>query len=153
MKKLGTATVAGVACQNALLTSSKGTEIEVCVAKELTASTDWLAALNRRSPEGTSWLAALKEQGIEGFPVRWVIRKTGSTEPLTTLEMTHIEKKSLAASLFEVPAGYTETKSAMRRTHARAAQGADDASAKKHDARAAQGRTRTRRRPGPDAAP
>ena len=114
VKKLGTATVAGVACQNALLTSSQSTEIEVCVAKELTASTDWLASLNRRSPEGTSWLAALKEQGIEGFPVRWVIRKTGSTQPLTTLEMTRIDKKTLPASLFEVPAGYTETKASMR---------------------------------------
>jgi hypothetical protein len=114
VKKLGTATIAGVSCQNALLTSSKSIEIEVCVAKELTASTDWLASLNRRSPEGTSWLAALKEQGIEGFPVRWVIRKTGSTQPLTTLEMTRIERKSLPVSLFDVPAGYTETKSSMR---------------------------------------
>ena len=114
VKKLGTAKVAGVSCQNALLTSSKGTEIEVCVAKELTASTDWLASLNRRSPEGASWLAALKEQGIEGFPVRWVIRKTGSTQPLTTLEMTRLEKKALPASLFEVPAGYAQTKLSMR---------------------------------------
>jgi hypothetical protein len=43
-----------------------------------------------------------------------VIRQKGSTQPLTTLEMTRIEKKSLAASVFEVPAGYTETKLSMR---------------------------------------
>ena len=114
VKKLGTETVAGYACQNALLTSSNGTEIEVCAAKELAASTDWLASLNRRNPEGASWLGALKEQGIEGFPVRWVIRKKGSTQPLTTMEMTRIEKKSLPASLFDVPAGYTKTQFAMR---------------------------------------
>lgn len=114
VKKLGTDTVAGLSCQNALMTSSKGTEIEVCAAKELAASSDWLASLNRRNPEGASWLAALKEQGIEGFPVRWVIRKKGSTQVLTTMEMTHIEKKSLPASLFDVPAGYTQTQFAMR---------------------------------------
>lgn len=114
VKKLGNDTVAGLSCQNALMTSSKGTEIEVCAAKELAASSDWLASLNRRNPEGASWLTALKEQGIEGFPVRWVIRKKGSTQVLTTMEMTRIEKKSLPASLFGVPAGYTETKFAMR---------------------------------------
>ena len=114
VKRLGTEKVAGVSCQNALLTSSQGTEIEVCAAKELAASTDWLASLNRRQPEGASWLTALKEQGIEGFPVRWVIRKKGSTQPLTTMEMTRLEKRPLPASLFDVPAGYTETKFAMR---------------------------------------
>ncbi len=114
VKKLGTETVAGLSCQNVLLTSSKGTEFEVCAAKELAASSDWLASLNRRNPEGASWLGALKEQGIEGFPVRWVIRKKGSTQPLTTMEMTRIEKKSLPASLFDVPAGYTQTQFTMR---------------------------------------
>ena len=114
VKKLGTETVAGLSCQNVLLTSSKGTEIEVCAAKELAASSDWLASLNRRNPEGASWLGALKEQGIEGFPVRWVIRKKGSTQPLTTMEMTRIEKKSLPDSLFDVPAGYTQTQFTMR---------------------------------------
>lgn len=114
VKKLGSDTVAGVSCQNALLTSSKGTEIEVCAAKELAASNDWLASLNRRNPEGAAWLTALKEHGIEGFPLRWVIRKKGSTQPLTTMEMTRIEKKPLPASLFDVPAGYTQTQFAMR---------------------------------------
>ncbi len=114
VKKLGTETVAGLSCQNVLLTSSKGMEIEVCAAKELAASGDWLASLNRRNPEGTSWLGALKEQGIEGFPVRWLIRKKGSTQPLTTMEVTHLEKKTLPASLFDVPAGYTQTQFAMR---------------------------------------
>ena len=114
VKKLGTETIAGYSCQDALLTSSKDTEIEVCVAKELAASSDWLASLNRRNPEGASWLGALKAQGIEGFPVRWVIRKKGSSEALTTMVMTRIEKKSLPASLFDIPAGYTETKMSMR---------------------------------------
>jgi hypothetical protein len=114
VKKLGTDSVAGHSCQNALLTSSKGTEIEVCVAKDLAASTDWLLSLNRRNPEGASWLRALKEQGVEGFPVRWVIRKKGSTQVLTTMEMTRIEKKSLPASLFAIPGGYTRTELSLR---------------------------------------
>ena len=78
------------------------------------SSSDWLAALNRRQPDGGSWITALKDQGIEGFPVRWVIRKKGSTQPLATMEMTRLEKKSLPPSLFEIPAGYTEAAFAMR---------------------------------------
>ena len=34
VKKLGKDTVAGLSCQNALLTSSKGEEIEACVSRE-----------------------------------------------------------------------------------------------------------------------
>jgi Domain of unknown function (DUF4412) len=113
VKKLGADTVAGLPCQNVLLSSSNGAEIEVCVAKDFPASSDWLSSLTSRQSQGSGWLAALKTQGIEGFPVRWVIRKKGSTQPLTTMEITSIEKKSVPASLFEIPAGYTETQFAM----------------------------------------
>ncbi len=112
VKKLGTATVAGMSCQNVLLTSSKGNEIEVCAAKDFAASDEWLAGFNRREGGG-SWMAALKEQGIAGFPVRWSIRKKGSTDALATMEFTRFEKKTLPASLFEVPAGYKQTSMAM----------------------------------------
>jgi Domain of unknown function (DUF4412) len=113
VQKLGTDKVAGLSCQNALLTSSKGTEIEVCVTKEIAAPVDWLAGMRRQNPEGASWMSALKEKGFDGFPVRWVIRKKGSTDALATMEMTHIEKKSVPSSVFEIPAGYKQTQFAM----------------------------------------
>ncbi len=113
VQKLGRETVAGLPCQNALLTSARGTEIEICVASEVAISSDWLGAINRREADPDSWFAALTAQGIQGFPVRWVIRRKGSTETLASMEITRLEKKSLPASLFEVPAGYAKGGSPM----------------------------------------
>ena len=113
VERLGAGSVAGIACQRALLTSSKGDQIEVCVTKEFGASGDWIAAMNRREHSAGSWIQALKEKGLEGFPVRWSMRRKGATEPFMTMELTRLEKKSLPASLFEVPAGYRKTDVAM----------------------------------------
>ena len=109
VEKLGTDKVAGYTCQNARVTSSKGSEFEVCVTKELGASADWIAAMNRNDPEARSWLQALKDQGIEGFPVRWSVRQKGSADSTTVMELVRAQKKSLPASLFQVPADYKET--------------------------------------------
>ena len=109
VEKLGTEKIAGYSCQNARVTSSKGNDFEVCVTKEFGPSTDWIAAMNRNDPEARSWLKALEDQGIEGFPIRWAVRQKGSAEPMTVMELVRAQKKSLSASLFQVPAGYKET--------------------------------------------
>ena len=109
VEKLGMSQVAGYKCQSARVTSSKGSDFEVCVTKEFGPSTDWIAAMNRNDPEARSWLNALKEQGIEGFPIRWAVRQKGSTEAMTVMELVRAQKKSLSASLFQVPADYKET--------------------------------------------
>jgi Domain of unknown function (DUF4412) len=109
VEKLGTATVGGYTCQNARVTSQKGNDFDVCVTREFGPSADWLAAMNRNDPEAGSWLKALRAQGVEGFPIRWAVRQKGSTEPTTVMELVRAQKKSLSASLFQVPAGYKET--------------------------------------------
>jgi hypothetical protein len=109
VEKLGTDKVAGYSCQSARVTSSKGSDFEICVTKELGPSSDWIAAMNRNDPEARSWLQALKAQGIEGFPVRWAVRQKGSAESATVMELVRAQKKSLSASLFKVPADYKET--------------------------------------------
>jgi Domain of unknown function (DUF4412) len=109
VERLGAGSVAGFGCDKARLTSSQGDQIEVCVSKELGASGDWIAAVNRSEASGQNWVRVLKEKGIAGFPVRWSMRRKGETEPFTTTELTRLEKKSLPASLFEVPAGYRQT--------------------------------------------
>jgi Domain of unknown function (DUF4412) len=108
VKKLGSDKVAGVSCQKALLTSSKGSEIEVCMAKELAVSSDWFATMTRRQRDTNEWMQALKSAGLVGFPVRYVMRR-GGKEALITMELTSLDKKSLSASLFEVPSGYKQT--------------------------------------------
>lgn len=113
VKRLGTDTVAGLACQKALVTSSKGTEFEVCVTKELGASADWIQAMNRADQSGGSWLKALQDAGVVGFPIRWVTRSAASAAPTMVMELTRLDRKSLPASLFEVPAGYRKTDTAV----------------------------------------
>ncbi len=113
VKKLGRDMVAGLSCQSALLTSSKGDEIEACVSREFAVSSDWITAMNRNDAGSGSWIHALKNAGVEGFPVRWSTRSKGSKNTTMTMELTRVEKKSLPASLFEVPAGYKQTDMAM----------------------------------------
>ena len=103
-RRLGRDTVAGILCESALLTSSSGSTFEVCVSKEWGASGDWISAMMRQ--RSGSWFAALKENGIEGFPIRFAVRRKGSEDPSMIWEITHVEKKSLPAALFQVPAGY-----------------------------------------------
>jgi hypothetical protein len=110
VEKLGSDTVAGYSCQNARLTSSKGNVFDVCVTRELGASSDWIAAaMNRNDPDALSWVQALKAHGIEGFPIRWSIRSRGSKQPATVMELTRAQKKAVPAAMFQVPPGYKQT--------------------------------------------
>jgi Domain of unknown function (DUF4412) len=113
VQKLGSDTVAGLSCQKASLTASSGTVIDVCLARDFTVSSDWLAALQRRQREGGNWLSALRENGLTGFPVRYAMRRKDATEPFMTMVLTHLEKGPVSAALFEVPAGYRQTEFAM----------------------------------------
>ena len=112
VQKLGADKVAGVPCQKGLVTSSAGNEFEVCVSKDWQMSGNWLAGIQRHRNAG-AWLGALKENGLEGFPIRWVMRRKGSPQAVMTMELTRAERKSLPASLFEVPPGYTESQGGM----------------------------------------
>jgi hypothetical protein len=51
-------------------------------------------------------LKAIRDAGADGFIVKMVTREKGNPAPVMTMELTKIEKKSVPASLFEVPAGY-----------------------------------------------
>jgi Domain of unknown function (DUF4412) len=112
VQRLGRDSVAGLACEKAAVTSSKGDVFDVCVSRELGASSDWISAMSHRGGTGF-WFGALRENGLEGFPVRWSTRRKGDTEPSMVMEVTHVERKSLPASLFQVPAGYKQTESAL----------------------------------------
>lgn len=108
VKKLGRDKVAGYACRNALVTSSSGTETELCVATDLAAPLSWLSSLSgKEAPENL--LTALRANGLQGLPIRLAIRSRAGQAPLSTMELVRFEKKPLEASLFEIPAGYTET--------------------------------------------
>lgn len=132
--KKGTETLAGLACQRAELTSSTGTVIDVCVAKEFAVSGDWLAALGRRQRENTSWMSTLRDNGLVGFPVRYSVRQKGAAEPFVTMEVTRVTKGPVPEALFEVPAGYKETEFAMGGLSPEQQKSVSDARAKMREA-------------------
>lgn len=105
VQRQGTDTVAGIACQKATVTSSKGNAFDVCVSPEWGGSGDWITALTRSRSAG-SWISALHSNGVDGLPVRFAMRRKDAREPGMVWELTHLERKPLPASLFEVPADY-----------------------------------------------
>lgn len=107
VERLGRDTVAGLACEKAALTSDDGDRTEVCVSREIMPSAAWLNAWNRRE-EQRSPLMALKDSGLEGFPIRWLFHANADGAS-STLELVRFERRSLPASLFEIPAGYKES--------------------------------------------
>jgi len=110
VERLGTQTVAGFSCQDARLKSTSGTEMEVCLTRDLSVPAGWLSAMNRPGGGAGGGWSALRDAGIEGLPVRWTTKPSrGGRGGPVTMEMTKFEKKSVPASTFEIPAGYTKS--------------------------------------------
>jgi hypothetical protein len=109
VKRLGPGSVAGYACEKALVAQEGGTsENEVCVSKEILGGAAMFGA-GRRDASSQSLEKALKANGLEGMPIRMVMREKGKPDAMMTWELVKAEKKALPPSTFEVPAGYTET--------------------------------------------
>ena len=109
VKRLGPDKVAGYGCERALLAQEGSeTEQEVCVSKEIFGSAGRFRA-GRRDPSSQGLEKALKANGLEGMPIRMVVREKGKADAQMTMELVSAEKRSLPASTFQVPPGYTET--------------------------------------------
>ncbi len=109
VKRLGPDSVAGFACQKALVAQEGGTsENEVCISKDILGPASMFNA-GRRGAGGEGLEVALKANGLEGMPIRMIMREKGKAEASMTWELVKAEKRALPASTFEVPAGYKET--------------------------------------------
>ena len=54
----------------------------------------------------------MSEAGLKGFPVKMtMLRKDGNPE--IEMELIKLDRRSVPASTFEIPAGYTEAKAGM----------------------------------------
>jgi hypothetical protein len=109
VKRLGADRVAGWACERALV-NQEGTETdnEMCVSKEIVGSADLFNA-GRRDASSQGLAKALKANGLDGMPIRMIVRRKGDPEAMMAWELVKAEKRPLPASTFEVPAGYQET--------------------------------------------
>jgi hypothetical protein len=114
---LGSERVLGYSTKHVLLSRpGDRSEMEVWTTKDLMGlSYETMRGLMRRvsGEDDGSMLKALRDVGADGFFVKMISREKGKTEPLTTMELTKVEKKSLPASMFEVPAGYTKQEGMM----------------------------------------
>jgi hypothetical protein len=108
VKRTGSDRVAGLSCEKALVTSSKGYEIEVCLTNDIAASSSWVIAMNRSSRAG-NWMKAATDAGLKGFPIRMRHRFPQKPGEDITMELVSLEKKSVPGSMFAIPPGYRET--------------------------------------------
>ena len=107
VQKLGKDTVAGFSCEKALVTSSSGTQMELCISTEIFPSAAWLAAQDRGG--SGNLLTALRDNGLNGFPIRWSVQSKRDQKVVATMELVRLQWKPVPASLFEIPAGYRES--------------------------------------------
>ena len=115
-KSLGSERVLGYSTKHVLLSRpSDKSEMEVWTTKDLLGlSYETMKGLMRRGAQDEgSMMKALKDAGAEGFFVKMVTREKGKAEPLTTMELTKAEKRSLPGSLFEIPPGYAKQEGMM----------------------------------------
>ena len=109
VKRQGSDRIAGVACDNAVATAAppRKNRIEVCISNEFVASPSWLAAMNR-GVRADDWMQAVRDAGLTGFPVRVRYYPEEKGGPEVTMELVHLERKTVPSSLFEIPSGYKE---------------------------------------------
>lgn len=111
VEKLGQETILGYKTQHVRLVHKSATT-EMWTTKELLDSDAFsrLEARRNRTRAGNDLLKALKDAGADGMPIRSI---TSIGEGKVTTEVVKVDKKKLPASLFEIPAGYTESAGGM----------------------------------------
>ena len=116
-KLLGSEKILGYSTKHVLLSRpGDRSEMEVWTTKDLLGlSYETMRGLMRRGPgeDDGAMLKALRDAGADGFFVKMITREKGKPEPLTTMELTKAERRSLPASLFEIPAGYQKQEGMM----------------------------------------
>ena len=116
-KVLGSERVLSYSTKHVLLSRpSDRSEMEVWTTKDIMGlSYESMRGLMRRGAgdDDGSMMKALRDAGADGFFVKMVSREKGKTEPLMTMELTKAEKRSLPASTFEIPSGYTKQEGMM----------------------------------------
>jgi hypothetical protein len=111
VKKLGKETVSGYPCEHVLVTGRKSGETELWTSKDIMDFGSFSKTMGARSPVNPDYENKLREAGADGFPVK-SIHRSGQGEDVT-LELVKAQKKSLPASLFEVPSGYAKKEGVM----------------------------------------
>lgn len=106
VKTLGDETILGYWCRHVMITGKKSGEIEMWTTREILNYSAFAKTQGADGQMNAAFMKSLKDAGADGFPVKSIYR---SQRGQFMMELVSAEKKSLPASLFQVPAGYTKT--------------------------------------------
>jgi hypothetical protein len=106
VKRLGKEKLIGLEAEHVKLIPKKGgPDMELWITKDL-ALGDTMKLMAQDPSFDASLFASMKKAGLDGYPIKIMMKQDGHT---MTVETTKIEKKKLAADLFDVPKGYAKT--------------------------------------------
>jgi hypothetical protein len=118
VEKLGQETILGYKTQHVLVKDAdaregKGMNLEMWVSKDLLdyATYSKLQARRGRAGNEEGMVKALKDADADGMPLKSIATTPEGMK--ITMEVTKIDKKSLPASTFEIPAGYTKSEGGL----------------------------------------
>jgi hypothetical protein len=130
VKKLGKEAVNGYSSEHVLITRGEDTkgEQELWISKDISGLSfeSMRGVMRSRNQSDDGMMKALRDAGVDGFIVKMITREKGNPVPLTTMEITKVERKSLKAAYFEIPAGYTKKEGMMGAASVMAPPGAND---------------------------
>ena len=112
VQKLGTEVILGYKTQHVRVINQKSPEVkmELWTAKDFDDSgtlSKMLSEQGGRSSAGNGLSNALKSADAEGMPLKTLVNAGDGATVL--MEVVKVEKKSLPASTFEIPAGYKKS--------------------------------------------
>ncbi len=118
VEKLGQETLLGYKTQHVLVKEktsgdADGLTMEMWTAKDLLEYAT-LSKMQMRLGKGSgdeALVKALKDAGADGVPLKSIT--TTPAGPKVIMEVVKVDKKSLPASTFEIPAGYTKSEGGM----------------------------------------
>ena len=118
VEKLGQETILGYKTQHVLVKeqnpgNGKGMTTEMWTAKDLLDYATFSKMQARPGKRGgeEALAKALKDAGADGLPLKSISTTADGTK--VTMEVVKVDKKSLPASTFEIPAGYTKSEGGM----------------------------------------
>ena len=109
IKKLGEEKILGYKTQHVLAIHNTGTN-ELWLAKDF-LDYNMFKRLQGRQAGQAGLEKALKDAGVEGMPLKSVM--SGPMGGKMVMEVVKADKKSLPASTFEIPAGYTKSEGGL----------------------------------------
>ncbi len=118
VEKLGQETILGYKTQHVMV-KDKTAEADAGVTTELWTAKDLLdyetfsklQARRGKAAGQEALVKALKDAGVDGLPLKYIMTTADGSK--VTMEVVKADKKSLPATTFEIPEGYTKAEGGM----------------------------------------